>query len=197
MKTFQFADRILIVGEAAQWDQLLTAVTKDTPATVVDLRTFVEVGEQPVPRTPEGWGYRRLPITGATVSEQDLDVLRREFFRRPQTVIVGPNASRSRLLAAAALSRLEQGGWNGGDRAEVETSHGEDQLRSWLTDYLVRHGFEKAPEKAETPRSTKAKGPQEKGTEESPAPSPTEESATKPASKTKSAKSRGGSRKKK
>lgn len=140
MKTFQFADRTLIVGEASQWDQLLAAVSKDTPATVVDLRTFLEVGEQPAPRSPEGWGYRRLPITGATVSEQDLDVLRREFFRRSHTVVIGPNASRSRLLAAAALSRLEQGGWNGGARAEAEANHGENDLQNWLTDYLVQIG---------------------------------------------------------
>lgn len=146
MKTFQFVDRTLIVGDVSQWDQLLGAVAKDIPATVVDLRTFVEASDEAPPRSPEGWGYRRLPITGATVSEQDLDVLRREFFRRTHTVVVGPNSSRSRLLVAAALSRLEQGGWQGGARAEADPKHGESALQNWLSSYLARHGFEAATE---------------------------------------------------
>lgn len=144
MKTFQFVDRTLIVGDVSQWDQLMGAVAKDVPATVVDLRTFVEAGEEAPPRSPEGWGYRRLPITGATVSEQDLDVLRREFFRRTHTIVMGPNSSRPRLLVAAALSRLDQGGWKGGARAEADPSHGENALQDWLTAYLSRHGFEVA-----------------------------------------------------
>lgn len=144
MKTFQFADRTLLVGEASQLDQLLASVAKDTPATLIDLRTFTELADQTPPRSPEGWGYRRLPITGGTVSEQDLDILRREFFRRSHTVLVGPNESRAPLLVAAALARLEKGGWNGAARAELEADHPEQELERWLTAYLVRHGCEAA-----------------------------------------------------
>lgn len=140
MKTYQFADRTIIAGEASQLEQLVSSASSESPATLIDLRTFLEAGENETPRTPEGWGYRRLPITGATVSEQDLDVLRREFFRKPQSVVLGPNASRAHLLIAASLSRHEQGGWEAGKRAEVDPNHGEDQLKDWLDAYLTRHG---------------------------------------------------------
>ena len=142
MKTYQFADRNIIAGDASQLEQLVSAASSDSPATIIDLRTFLEAGEDETPRTPDGWGYRRLPITGSTVSEQDLDVLRREFFRKPQSIVLGPNSSRARLVITASLSRQEQGGWDAGKRAEVEASHGEDALKTWLDGYLARHGVE-------------------------------------------------------
>jgi hypothetical protein len=142
MKTYQFAERTIHCGHAGQWDQLIEACSAEQPGTVVDLRTFLEVGDQSVPKAPEGWGYRRLPLTGATVSEQDLDVFRREFYRKPQTVVIGPNATRAQLVVAASVARLEKGGWDGAQRAEGEDRYGEYQLLEWLTAYLVRHGFE-------------------------------------------------------
>ncbi len=140
MKTYQFADRTIVAGEASQLEQLIAAVAADTPATIIDLRTFLEAGEDSTPRTPEGWGYRRLPITGSTVSEQDIDVLRREFFRKPQSVVIGPNSSRASLLITASLSRHEQKGWENAKDVEVDSNHGESHLQEWLDAYLARHG---------------------------------------------------------
>lgn len=143
MKSFQFSERTIICGQASEWDHLIQACSRDVPGTVIDLRTFLEIADTPAPKPPEGWGYRRLPLTGATVSEQDLDVFRREFFRKPQTVVVGPNESRASLLVSASVARLEKGGWNGGQRA-CDNVEGEDDLLQWLTTYLGRHGFEDA-----------------------------------------------------
>jgi hypothetical protein len=143
MKSYQFAEHTIFCGHAGQWEQLIGACVQDKLGTVVDLRTFLEIGDQLVPKAPEGWGYRRLPVTGATVSEQDLDVFRREFYRKPQTVVVGPNLTRAQLMVAASLARLEKGGFEGNKRAEGD-SEGEYQLLEWLTAYLVRHGYEKA-----------------------------------------------------
>jgi hypothetical protein len=143
MKSYQFAEHTIFCGHAGQWEQLIGACAQDKLGTVVDLRTFLEIGDQLIPKAPEGWGYRRLPVTGATVSEQDLDVFRREFYRKPQTVVVGPNPTRAQLMVAASLARLEKGGFEGNKRAEGD-SEGEYQLLEWLTAYLVRHGYEKA-----------------------------------------------------
>lgn len=164
MKSYKFADRDIHCGDASQWEALLGLCERDTPGTVLDLRTFLEVGDQPVPKPPEGWGYRRLPLTGATVSEQDLDVFRREFYRKSQTVVIGPNGSRSRLMVAASVARLEKGGWNGRQRAE-EDVEGEHGLLEWLTSYLVRHGFEQA----EALEAVRAKTPARKARPDKPA----------------------------
>ena len=143
MKSFKFAERTILCGDAGQWDQLIEASSKDVEGTVIDLRTFLEIAHRPPAKPPEGWGYRRLPLTGATVSEQDLDVFRREFYRKPQTVVVGPNPVRAELMVAASVARQEKGGFNGRQRAEAD-SGGELDLLEWLTSYLVRHGFEEA-----------------------------------------------------
>lgn len=159
MKSYQFAEHIIHCGRSDQWDELIGAATRGPGlGTVVDLRTFIEIGEQEVPKPPEGWGYRRLPLTGATVSEQDLDVFRREFFRKPQTVVVGPNETRGSLLVAASLARLEKGGWKHEQGAQEQNGN-EGELFEWLTMYLVRHGC--APQAAlEDARSKTATRPQ-------------------------------------
>jgi hypothetical protein len=143
MQSFKFAERNIFCGEASQWQELLKASEGGGPATVIDLRTFLEIGDQPLPEPPEGWGYRRLPLTGATVSEQDLDVFRREFYRKPQTVVLGPNRSRAELLVAASVARHERGGFQAGQRAEQAGAE-EKALLHWLTAYLVRHDCEEA-----------------------------------------------------
>jgi hypothetical protein len=181
MKTFKFAERTVICGEALEWDQLLKACADDREGTVVDLRTFLELAEQVAPKPPEGWGYRRLPVTGATVSEQDLDVFRREFYRKPQTVVVGPNAARAELMVAASVARYQQGGWNGQDLAS--SSQDEWELLEWLTAYLVRHGVQQASAlqalaagRPPSARGTKSVGSTEKGRQAAPT-----EQARKPA----------------
>lgn len=178
MKSFKFAERTILCGDAGQWDQLIEASSKDMEGTVIDLRTFLEIAQQPPAKPPEGWGYRRLPLTGATVSEQDLDVFRREFYRKPQTVVIGPNPVRAELMVAASVARQEKGGFNGLQRAEAD-SGGELDLLEWLTSYLVRHGFEEAsaleavqarqPRRAASPAKEKK---QASPATEKPAPSP-------------------------
>ena len=143
MKTYQFGERTILCGHAGQWEELVRAGNDAEMGTVIDLRTFLEIGEQQVPKPPEGWGYRRLPVTGATVSEQDLDVFRREFYRKPRTVVIGPNEDRGQLVVAASVARFEQKAWDHSKRAEG-VGEGERDLLNWLTSYLVRHGCEPA-----------------------------------------------------
>jgi hypothetical protein len=139
MKTYQFAGHTILCGQAGEWESLLRQ-GGDEAGTVIDLRTLSEIGDRLVPKAPEGWGYRRLPLTGQTISEQDLDVFRREFFRKPRTVVVGPTALRPSLLVEASLARLERSGWDYPKRA---AENGEEpELFGWLTAYLVRHGCE-------------------------------------------------------
>ncbi len=138
MKSFQFAERNVTCGTIDELDKLLEKAGTGTPGTIVDLRTFLEASDEHSPKPPEGWGYRRLPLTGATVTEQDLDVFRREFFRKAQTVVVAPTAARGELMIAASVARNQKGGWDGLQRAEGD----ESRLLLWLTEYLVRHGFE-------------------------------------------------------
>lgn len=144
MKSFQFAERNVTCGSIDELETLLDKAGKDTPGTVVDLRTFLEASDALSPKPPEGWGYRRLPLTGATITEQDLDVFRREFFRKGQTVVVAPNSTRAELMIAASVARNTKGGWEGRQRAEGGDLQGESRLLLWLTEYLVRHGFEEA-----------------------------------------------------
>lgn len=139
MSCYQFAGHPVLYGDASQLEALLEKADGDHLGTVIDLRTFLEIGEQTTPKPPEGWGYRRLPLTGTTISEQDLDVFRREILRRPQTVVIGPNLSRGEFLLSASLARHEKTPW---EPQVQQSAQGEEaELQQWLTSYLVRHGL--------------------------------------------------------
>lgn len=141
MTSYEFAGRPISVGEAAQCEALVASRSSEASGVVIDLRTLHELGDSAPPTLPEGWTYRRLPLTGETASEQDLDVFRRELVRRQTTVVLGPNVHRPQLLVLAALARLQPKDWGPDQQASAwkECSQHEPSLESWLQAYFRRH----------------------------------------------------------
>lgn len=139
MKTYQFGEHTLHCGGTDQWDKLVAAAKSVESATIVDLRTSAEIGDREVPKPRDGWGYRHLPVTGATLSEQDIDVFRREFSRRAATIIVGPTDVRAQLMVLASLARVAKRPIQDQELAEVTDFQQESALLDWLRAYLERH----------------------------------------------------------
>lgn len=139
MNSFSFGKVKTVCGLPDEWDQLARELDSEKPASVVDLRTVVELGEQTTPEVPETWDYRRLPVTGSTVSEQDMDVLRREQLRSTQTIVLAPNGARGPLMVLAGEARKARRDLNKDELKDVTDQNKEKDLRSWLDSYLERH----------------------------------------------------------
>lgn len=140
MTTYAFADRPIHCGSAQDYDQLLQA-NLELSGVLIDVRTQAEIGDLPLAKLPEGWIYCRIPITGQTISEQDMDVFRREFFRKQQTVVIDPGSKRSDLLVIASLARQKKEAL---PPSSIDSTKERD-LFAWLQAYLARHGCPSTP----------------------------------------------------
>lgn len=139
MNSFSFGERTTICGSPSEWKQLAGKLDAGQAASVVDLRTQNEYGKDTPPETPEGWLYRRLPVSGETVSEQDLDVLRREQLRNKQTIVLGPNEARGPLLVLTGEARKERRALTPAELDGIKERSKEKKLQAWLAQYLERH----------------------------------------------------------
>lgn len=137
MKTYQFADRKIFCAEAGLWAEVGDKISGKA-GTLIDLRTLSEIGDAPQPELPPDWSYLRQPLTGATISEQDMDVIRREFYRKPLTALVGPTIERASLIVTASITRREKSSWDYEEQGKTNCS--EPELLQWLASYLERHG---------------------------------------------------------
>lgn len=139
MNSYSFGDIKTVCGLPEEWDDLAGVLDSDKAASVVDLRTGSEIGEASPPEVPEAWNYRRLPVSGDTVSEQDVDVLRREQLRSNQTVVLSPNGARGPLMVLAGEARKARRDLEKDELKDVKDQSKEKALRSWLDSYLERH----------------------------------------------------------
>lgn len=139
MKEFKQDKHLTVCGTVAEWKELKKKFEGDQKVSVFDLRTVNESGGEKLPDIPEGWNYQRLPLTGATISEQDVDVFRREQRRNGKLLVVAPNEARGGLLALADQCRVARSELSGSDVDSLSGAADEKELRTWLKDYLERH----------------------------------------------------------
>lgn len=146
MKTIEFSGRPILCGKPSELNDMIASCSEEANVTIVDLRTVLERPDEEDIDAPDTWNVRRLPVRGQTISEQDLDVFRREFFRHPKTLVIGPNAARAELMLLASVARLEVRPIDQVELEQVEDKHEERDLLNWLEQYLERH--QTGPEKA-------------------------------------------------
>ena len=117
------------------------AMTQETPESklVVDLRKVNEIAALPEGLKEKGIQRVSLPVTAASWSEQDMDMLRREFLRGQSPVVVMSNGgTRAALMVLQHVARVEQ--WSADSAlAKCPEVAAQPELKKLLQDYLQRH----------------------------------------------------------
>ena len=117
------------------------AVQQETPESklVVDLRKVNEIEKLPENLKDKGITRVSIPITAASWSEQDMDMLRREFLRGQSPVVVmSAGGERAALMILQHVARVEQ--WSTEKALEkCPEVAGRAELKKLLSDYLHRH----------------------------------------------------------
>lgn len=139
MKVYKQPDYTTVCGTPSEWKQLKKHFDGEGKVSVLDIRTAVEEEQEKLDKAPDTWVYRRLPIGGKTISEQDVDVFRREQRRHGKLIVVTQNMARSGLLVLTDLARIERKALDDGDLAQLDGLKEEKALREWLDSYLERH----------------------------------------------------------
>ena len=121
------------------WSDALKKLSADDKVSVLDIRTLNEMGKDELSDVPEGWTYRRYPITGSTVSEQDVDVFRREQRRFGKLVVISSNETRASLLVLTDLSRINRTLLPEDEVKKLDDLKQEQVMHDWLNQYLERH----------------------------------------------------------
>ena len=121
------------------WSDVLKTLSADDKVSVLDIRTLNELGKDELSDMPSGWTYRRYPITGSTVSEQDVDVFRREQRRFGKLVVVSSNETRASLLVLTDLARINRTLLPEAEVTKLEDLKQEQAMHDWLNQYLERH----------------------------------------------------------
>jgi hypothetical protein len=128
----------ILACDAAWLDK---AVTEETPESklVVDLRKVNEISALPENLKEKGITRVSIPITAQSWSEQDMDMLRREFLRGLSPVVVmSAGGERAALMALQHVGRVEQWSLQTALEKCPEVAK-RDELKKLLTDYLARH----------------------------------------------------------
>ena len=139
MKDFKQDTYTTFCGTAEEWTDLKKKFDSDEKASVIDLRTVNESGGEKLADLPEVWNYQRIPLTGKTVSEQDVDVFRREQRRHGKLIVVAKTEARGGLLAMADNCRRERTLLPDTEVALLSGAVEEKDLQEWLNQYLTRH----------------------------------------------------------
>lgn len=139
MNSYSFGERTTVCGLPSEWKEIAGKLDKDKAASIVDLRTKLELGDDEAPEVGENWEYRRLPVSGTTISEQDLDVLRREQLRNTQTVVLSPNQARGPLMVLAGEARKQRRALSKDELSSLKDLSKEKKTQKWLDAYLERH----------------------------------------------------------
>ena len=139
MKTFEGDGQSTHCGTLDEWKKLLDLVPEGENASVLDLRTGFEIGEDSLGETPKDWTVRRLPVSGATLSEQDVDVFRRELYRHKHCLVISPNDTRGPLLALAGTARAQRKDIDKNVLDGLQDLKQEKETLAWLESYLERH----------------------------------------------------------
>lgn len=123
----------------SDWADVKKKLGADKKVSVLDIRTVQEAADQKLEDVPESWNYRRWPVVAATVSEQDVDVFRREQRRHGELVVVATNEVRSGLLVLTDLSRINRTLLPEQEVKKLGDVKKEQGLVDWLNQYLERH----------------------------------------------------------
>jgi hypothetical protein len=112
---------------------------------VVDLRKAFEIKDDPAPGLKEkNVAYYRMGIDAASLSEQDMDHLRRELARRagPYAIV---SSGGKRAVAMCLMHAGRTLGWSVGDTLAKSKDVAEDKvLSAEITNYIERHVDRKA-----------------------------------------------------
>ncbi len=139
MKVFQQDNYTTICGIPDEWEQMKAKFQDSDKVTVLDLRTATEAGGDTLEDLPEAWQYRAMPIQGGTISEQDVDVFRREQRRHGRMIALAANEARPCLLALADINRISRTPIPESELTALADLKTEQALLDWLKSYLERH----------------------------------------------------------
>jgi protein tyrosine phosphatase (PTP) superfamily phosphohydrolase (DUF442 family) len=106
---------------------------------IVDLRKKLEMGEFPASRCKDaGISYLHLPVTPESLSEQDIDHVRREFGRNwGRVLVISTHGQRAVLMVAMQAARVA--GIGAADAAKKFPELTDPALKQYLEAYLNRH----------------------------------------------------------
>ena len=139
MKVFKEKSYTTRCGTPQEWDSLKKEWSSEEKVSVLDLRTATEAKEFQMEDVPEEWEYRRMAVIGSTISEQDVDVFRREQRRHGKLIVLATNDTRGSLLALADISRIKREAFPQDEVNKLDDLEGEKELQDWLKSYLDRH----------------------------------------------------------
>lgn len=117
------------------------AVQQEIPESklVVDLRKVNEIEKLPETLKDKGITRVSIPVTAQSWSEQDMDMLRREFLRGSSPVVVmSAGGQRAALMVLQHVARVEQWPLDKALEKCPEVAN-RAELKQLLADYLNRH----------------------------------------------------------
>ena len=122
MKVYKQPEYTTVCGTPSEWKELKKEFDLNEKVSVLDIRTAVEEEREKLEKSPdtETWLYRRLPIGGSTISEQDIDVFRREQRRHGRLIVISQNEARAALLVLTDLARLNRSALSDSDLNETD-----------------------------------------------------------------------------
>ncbi len=132
--------------KAVSQDKLADIIpnAKEPHPHVIDLRKILEIEDYQEDKFKDaGFTYRRIPVEPLTLSEQDMDALRREFARqRGRYIVFSSGGIRAAALVLMHAARTLK--WNFEETLdkcpELKNSQQHAELKHWMKDYLKRHG---------------------------------------------------------
>jgi hypothetical protein len=139
MKVYQDDNFKTVCGSARDWEKMKKEFKGANDVSILDLRTLKEIGGETIKDLPQGWRLSQHPISGQTVSEQDVDVFRREQRRNGKLIAVGLSETRGSLLVLTDKARRTRTSLNQDELDFLSRMSQESALRDWLEAYLERH----------------------------------------------------------
>lgn len=139
MKVYEGSNYTTHCGIFSEWDDLKLKFEDSDSVSVLDLRTVSELSGQTLEDLPEAWSYSRLPLQGSTISEQDVDLFRREQRRHGKMLVLAENEARGCLLALVDLARKDRSEFGSDGLDGLGGLDSEQDLLTWLEAYLSRH----------------------------------------------------------
>lgn len=139
MRVFQEDSFKTVCGSPAEWDKMKKEFADAKRVSVLDLRPLSEIGKETIDDLPAGWKLDQHPISGKTISEQDVDVFRREQRRSGSMIAIGLSETRGSLLVLTDKARRTRSELDQSELDSLSNLAEEKELKSWLEAYLARH----------------------------------------------------------
>lgn len=139
MKAYKEPGYSTYCGTLSEWVELKAKFEDSESVSVLDLRTVLEIEDSGLEELPESWSYSRMVLLGETISEQDVDLFRREQRRHGKLLVLAENEARASLLALADKARKKRSQIEKDELENLEGIELEKNLVTWLEAYLSRH----------------------------------------------------------